>query len=91
MSAASIQASDESEWTAVESSTGTASVVATAMGAAGAAVTPTPAEDRWARLIRAVRQVRKLQFYFSDIGKRLQDFAPALRDRVKKAYPRIKE
>ena len=83
--AARTRASEDQEWTAVEPSTGAVSAAATS-GAEREPVTP---EERWARLVYAVGQVRKLQRYWANIGRRLQDFPQPLRDRVAKTYPTL--
>ena len=82
---ARIRASEEQEWIAVEPSTGAASAAATP-GAESEPVTP---QQRWARLVYAVTQVRKLQRYWAHIGRRLQDFPQSLRDRVARTYPTL--
>ena len=83
--AASTRASEEQEWIAVEPSTGAVSAAA----ASGAEREPVTPDERWARLVHAVTQVRKLQRYWAHIGRRLQDFPPSLRDRVAKIYPKL--
>ena len=47
-----------------------------------------PALERWTRLIRSFRKIRRLQRIYHNAGERLQDFPKSLRDGIAKAYPK---
>ena len=49
---------------------------------------PSPALERWIRLIRSLRTIRRLQRIYHNAGERLQDFPKSLRDGIIKAYPK---
>ena len=44
--------------------------------------------ERWARLVRSLKRIRKWQRFFHNTGERLQDFPKPVRDRVAKCYPK---
>ena len=44
--------------------------------------------ERWARIVRAFKGIRRLQRIFHNTGEILQIYPKPLRDRISKCYPR---
>ena len=49
---------------------------------------PSPALRRWARLVRSIWNIRKLQRIYHNTGERLKDFPKPLREEISKRFPK---
>ena len=49
---------------------------------------PSPALRRWARLVRSIWNIRKLQRICHNTGERLKDFPKPLREEISKRFPK---
>ena len=49
---------------------------------------PSPALRRWARLVRSIWSIRKLQRIYHNTGERLKDFPKPLREEISKRFPK---